>query len=156
MDFDQNLGELQRKVSQSQEGIGRRKTIFEALAVESGQSILDLGCGGGYQVRSLALAVGSEGRVVGVDPSLTQIEVARDYCSDLDNVEFTQGSGDDLSFDDETFDSATSTNVLDYIDGVDGVVAELRRVLRKGGRLCTISILWDHHRFHGGDPALND
>ncbi len=61
MDFDQNLGELQRKVSQSQEGIGRRKTIFEALAVESGQSILDLGCGGGYQVRSLALATGSGG-----------------------------------------------------------------------------------------------
>ncbi len=156
MDFDQNLGELQRKVSQSQEGIGRRKTIFEALAVESGQSILDLGCGGGYQVRSLALAVGSEGRVVGVDPSLKQIEVAREYCSDLDNVEFTQDSGTDLSFQDGTFDSVTSTNVLDYIVDVDSVVAELRRVLRRGGRFCTISILWDHHRFHGADPALNN
>ena len=156
MDFDQNLGELQRKVAQSQEGVGRRKLIYESLGVESGQSILDLGCGGGYQARILALAIGSEGRVVGVDPSLKQLEVAREYCSDLDNVEFTQDSGTDLSFDDETFDSATSTNVLDYIDGVDGVVAELRRVLRKGGRLCTISILWDHHRFHGADPTLND
>ena len=46
MDFDQNLGELQRKVAQSQEGVGRRKLIYESLAVESGQSILDLGCGG--------------------------------------------------------------------------------------------------------------
>ena len=155
MDFDQDLGELQRKVSQTQEGIGRRKIVFESLAVESGQSILDLGCGGGYQARSLALAVGSEGRVVGVDPSQKQLEVAREYCSDLDNVEFTQDSGNDLSFDNETFDSATSTNVLDYIDDIDSVVAELRRVLRKGGRLCTISILWDHHRFHGADPALN-
>ena len=115
MDFDQDLGELQRKVSQTQEGIGRRKIVFESLAVESGQSILDLGCGGGYQARSLALAVGSEGRVVGVDPSQKQLEVAREYCSDLDNVEFTQDSGNDLSFDKETFDSATSTNVLDYI-----------------------------------------
>ena len=156
MDFDQNLGELQRKVAQSQEGVGRRKLIYESLGVESGQSILDLGCGGGYQARILALAVGSKGRVVGVDPSLKQLEVAREYCADLDNVEFTQDSGTDLSFDNETFDSATSTNVLDYIDDVDGVVAELRRVLRKGGRLCTISILWDHHRFHGADPTLND
>ena len=156
MDFDQQLGELQRRVAQCQEGVGRRKLIIDSLAVESGQSILDLGCGGGYQVRSLALAVGSGGRIVGNDPSLKQIEAAREYCSDLDNVEFTQDSGTDLSFDDETFDSATSTNVLDYIGDIDGVVAELRRVLRKGGRLCTISILWDHHRFHGADPALND
>ena len=156
MDFDQEIGEIQRKAVQSQEGVGRRKIIMDSLSVASGQTILDLGCGGGYQVRSLALAVGSEGRVVGADPSLKQIEVARDYCSDLDNVEFTQDSGTDLSFQDGTFDSVTSTNVLDYIDDVDGVVAELRRVLKKGGRLCTVSCLWDHHRFHGADPALND
>ena len=130
MDFDQEIGEIQRKAVQSQEGIGRRKIIMDSLAVASGQSILDLGCGGGYQVRSLALAVGSEGRVVGVDPSLKQIEVAREYCSDLDNVEFTQDTGTDLSFRDEAFDSATSTNVLDYIGDVNGVVAELRRVFR--------------------------
>ncbi len=93
---------------------------------------------------------------MGVDPSLKQIDVAREYCSDLDNVEFTQDSGTDLSFQDGTFDSVTSTNVLDYIVDVDSVVAELRRVLRKSGRFCTISILWDHHRFHGADSALNN
>ena len=136
--------------------MGGAKQYLKPLPSNLDRAFLDLGCGGGYQVRSLALAVGSGGRVVGVDPSLKQIEVAREYCSDLDNVEFTQDSGTDLSFDDETFDSVTSTNVLDYIIDVDSVVAELRRVLRKGGRLCTISILWDHHRFHGADPALND
>jgi len=156
MNFDQQLGELQRKVTQCQEGIGRRKIIIDSLAPESGQSILDLGCGGGYQVRSLALAVGSGGRIVGSDPSLKQIEAAREYCSDLDNVEFTQDSGTDLSFGDGIFDSATSTNVLDYITDVESVVAEIRRVLKKGGRFCTISVLWDHHRFHGPDPTLND
>ena len=57
MDFDQQLGELQRRVAQCQEGVGRRKLIIDSLAVESGQSILDLGCGGGYQVCRLALAV---------------------------------------------------------------------------------------------------
>ena len=29
-------------------------------------------------------------------------------------------------------------------------------MLKKGGRFCTISVLWDHHRFHGPDPTLND
>jgi ubiquinone/menaquinone biosynthesis C-methylase UbiE len=90
------------------------------------------------------------------DHILKQIEVAREYYSDLDSVEFTQDSETDLSFHDGTFDSVTSTNVLDYIVDIDGVVAELRRVLRKGGRFCTISRLWDHHRFHRADPAVND
>ena len=42
MDFDQEIGEIQRKAVQSQEGIGRRKIIMDSLAVASGQSILDL------------------------------------------------------------------------------------------------------------------
>ena len=73
MDFDQEIGEIQRKAVQSQEGVGRRKIIMDSLSVASGQTILDLGCGGGYQVRSLALAVGSEGRVVGVAVSYTHL-----------------------------------------------------------------------------------
>ncbi|GIT19656.1 MAG: hypothetical protein CM1200mP39_24620 [Dehalococcoidia bacterium] len=40
MDFDQEIGEIQRKAVQSQEGIGRRKIIMDSLAVASGQSIL--------------------------------------------------------------------------------------------------------------------
>jgi ubiquinone/menaquinone biosynthesis C-methylase UbiE len=71
------------------------------------------------------------------DRILKQIEVAREYCSDLDNVEFTQDSETDLSFHDGTFDSVTSTTVLDCIVDIDSVVAELRRVLRKSGRFCT-------------------
>ena len=91
------IRDRQRRVAQCQEGVGRRKLIIDSLAVESGQSILDLGCGGGYQVRSLALAVGSGGRVVGNDPSLKQIEAAREYCSDCpgaDRRALRRGTGD--------------------------------------------------------------
>ncbi len=143
-------------IEHNREGVGRRKVMIESLAVESGQIILDLGCGGGYQVRDLALAVGSEGRVTGADPSSDQLDAAREYCSDLDNIEFVEESGTDLSFSDDTFDSVTSTNVLEYINDVDSTISEIRRVLRKGGRYCTTSVLWDHVRFHGPEPVLNN
>ncbi len=56
MDFQNEIGDLQRKITQCQEGIARRRTMFESLVVESGQTILDLGCGGGHLVHELALA----------------------------------------------------------------------------------------------------
>ena len=156
MDFENEAGELQRKISQCLEGIARRKSMFESLAVESGHDILDLGCGGGQLTRELALAVGSNGRVVGVDPSVNQISAARELCKNLDNVEFAQDSATELSFENETFDTVTSTQVLEYVSDVDKAIGEIRRVLKKSGRFSSISVLWDHWRFYGPDPALND
>jgi len=156
MDFQNEIGDLQRKITQCQEGIARRRTMFESLVVESGQTILDLGCGGGHLVHELALAVGSDGYIVGVDPSPNQIAAARKLCTDLENVEFKADSATDLSFNDSMFDSVTSTQVLEYVKDVDKSLTEIHRVLKKGGRFCAISVLWDHWRFHGPEPDLNE
>ena len=51
MDFDGDFGLWQRNIAESLEGNARRMAVFEALSIESGQAILDLGCGGGYLVR---------------------------------------------------------------------------------------------------------
>ncbi|MBL10464.1 MAG: hypothetical protein CL402_08130 [Acidiferrobacteraceae bacterium] len=156
MDFDNEAGELQRKIAQCLEGVARRKSMLESLALESGQDILDLGCGGGQLTRELGLAVGPDGRVVGVDPSVSQVTAARELCKTLDNVRFTQDSATELSFENDTFDTVTSTQVLEYVSDVDKAISEIRRVLKKSGRFCSISVLWDHWRFYGPDPTLND
>ena len=130
MDFQNEIGELQRKITQCQEGIARRKAMFESLAVESGQTILDLGCGGGHLVYELALAVGPEGCVAGVDPSSIQIAAAEKLCLNLESAEFRQDSATKLSFNDCVFDSVASTQVLEYVKDVDKSVAEIRRVLK--------------------------
>ena len=60
MEFSSDIGAVQRRMAQTQEGVGRRKATFEALNLSAGQHILDLGCGGGHLLKDLALSVGVE------------------------------------------------------------------------------------------------
>ena len=143
MEFSSEIGAVQRRMAQTQEGVGRRKATFEALNVAVGQQILDVGCGGGHLLKDLALSVGTGGRVVGLDPSDQQIAAATDYCQGLDNVTLSKDSATALSFTDGEFDGIASIQVLEYIDDVDSAIAEIRRVLKPGGRLSTVSVLWD-------------
>jgi len=156
MDFDGDFGLWQRKIAEGLEGTARRLTVFEALAISSGQSVLDLGCGGGHLVRDIALAVGDSGRVVGLDASADQLESAGVLCAGLSAVELLEGDATDLPFDDGSFDSLASIQMLEYVPDVDGAIAETRRVLKSGGKAALVSVLWDHWRFHGAEPELND
>ena len=156
MDFNSGMGAVQRRMAQTQEGVGRRKATFEALCIAAGQHVLDLGCGGGHLLRDLALSVGSKGRAVGLDPSEPQINAAKELCKELDNVEFSQDSATRLSFADDAFHSVASIQVLEYIPDVDAALAEVQRVLKPAGRFVSVSVLWDHWRFHGPEPKLNE
>src|ERR671932_88266 len=59
---------------------GRRRATFQRLiaaaGVQPGQRVLDVGCGTGYLARLIARAVGGDGLVVGIDPSLAMIRYA--------------------------------------------------------------------------------
>lgn len=156
MDFTGDFGLWQRRVAESPEGVARRMAVFEALAVESGQAILDLGCGGGHLVREFALAVGAGGRAVGFDVSADQLEAARAVCDGLPAAELVEGDATDMAFADGAFDGLASIQTLEYIPDVDRALAEARRVLKPGGKAALVSVLWDHWRYHGADPALND
>ncbi len=90
MDFGGDFGLWQRNIAESLEGTARRLAVFDALAVNTGQAVLDLGCGGGHLVRDLALAVGDSGRVVGLDASTDQLESAGALCAGLSAVELKQ------------------------------------------------------------------
>jgi SAM-dependent methyltransferase len=156
MDFTGDIGLWQRRIAEGPEGIARRMAAFDALAVESGQAVLDLGCGGGHLVRELALAVGDGGRVVGLDVSADQLAAARALCDGLPAAELVEGDATGMTFEDGTFDGLASIQTLEYIPDVDRALAEARRVLKPGGKAALVSVLWDHFRFHGAEPELNE
>jgi SAM-dependent methyltransferase len=155
MDFTGDIGLWQRRIAEGPEGIARRMAAFDALAVEPGQAILDLGCGGGHLVRELALAVGAGGRAVGFDMSADQLAAARALCGDLPAAQLVEGDASEMAFADATFDGLAAIQTLEYIPDIDRALAELRRVLKPGGTAALISVLWDHWRFHGAEPKLN-
>lgn len=156
MEFSGNAALWQRKLAESHQGHDRRMAVFDSLLVEPGQVVLDLGCGGGHLVREFALAVGDGGRAVGLDASAEQIETARSLCSDLPAAELVQGDATELLFDDGTFDGLACIQALEYILDPDRALIESRRVLKRAGKAAFVSVCWDHWRFHGAEPELND
>ena len=156
MDFTGDIALWQRRVAHGPEGKARRRAAAEALTIETGHALLDLGCGGGYLVQEFALAVGRGGRAVGLDVSAEQLTAAREICNDLPAVELVEGNATDMIFADAAFDGLASIQTLEYVADVDAALAEVRRVLKPGGKAALISVLWDHFCFHGAAPDLND
>ena len=138
---------------------GRRRRVYrriaEVSAAHQGERVLDVGCGGGYLSRLLALAVGEEGGVTGVDPSATAIEYARRKAPG--NCEFTVGAAQRLDQPDESFDLVTSTLAIHHIpeDARPAAFRQMYRVLRPGGRLLVADFRPSGGRFslHGRGQA---
>ena len=156
MEFDKDVGRLQRLMAASIAGINRRQAILETLSINPGDRVIDVGCGAGQLLGHLAKAVGEHGEVIGLDPSADQLAQARLSYSDFSNVTFSEKGADETGLPEDSCDAATSTQALEYIPDVDAALAEITRVLKPGAGLVNVSILWDHFRFYGADTTLNN
>jgi demethylmenaquinone methyltransferase / 2-methoxy-6-polyprenyl-1,4-benzoquinol methylase len=116
-------------------GLGRRwRRATAAAVVRPGDVVLDACCGTG----DLALAdVRAGGRVMGLDFSEPMLVRARRKAPEL---EWLNGDLLALPFGDESFDAATVGFGVRNLDDLEGGLAELRRVLRPGGRLAILEI----------------
>jgi demethylmenaquinone methyltransferase/2-methoxy-6-polyprenyl-1,4-benzoquinol methylase len=110
----------------------RRATV--AAVVRPGDRVLDSCCGTG----DLALAsLRAGGRVTGLDFSERMLERAR---RKSDEIEWVQGDALALPFEDGVFDAATVGFGVRNLDDLERGLAELRRVLRAGGRVAVLEI----------------
>jgi SAM-dependent methyltransferase len=103
---------------------------FLLPSLAPGQRVLDLGCGPGGITRGLADAVSPSGEVVGVDADEVYLELAR---AAVPAARFERADAADLPFDDDSFDVAFLSAVLQHVASPEAVLAEVRRVVRPGG-----------------------
>ena len=100
-----------------------------AQHLEGATSVLDIGTGEG-QIARLA-ATGDARRVVGVDPTVGQLDAARTRGG---GPAYSRAVATALPFADASFDAAVACLVFEHIEDADGALAEVGRVLADGGR----------------------
>jgi SAM-dependent methyltransferase len=111
------------------------KAALDAAGVAPGEAVLDVGCGCGDSVLSLAALVGARGRVVGIDPSAPMLALARRRCAAVSTVTLVEGDASSASAGPGPFDLLFSRfGVMFFVDPTRAF-RHLRGALRAEGRL---------------------
>jgi arsenite methyltransferase len=105
--------------------------------IRAGETVLDLGSGGGIDVLLASKRVGLQGRVIGLDMTQEMVKRAMDNAQKLglQNVEFKLGEIEEIPLEDESVDVIMSNCVICLSPDKDRVFQEMFRVLRRNGRL---------------------
>jgi arsenite methyltransferase len=131
----------------------RRRIVRQALGAAAEERVLDVGCGPGFYCEELAREVGPSGLVVGVDSSAPMLALAERRCEQYANIELREADAGSLPAEDGAFDAALCVQVLEYVPDATAALAEMRRVLRPGGRVVVWDVDWATLSIHSHDLA---
>lgn len=115
-----------------------RADIADAISLQPGHSVLDVGCGTGTLTLALAQRAGPTGRTEGVDASAEMIAAAQQKANHQQiPVRFQVAAAQALPYPDETFDAVATSLMIHHLPAADriGVLKQMLRVLRPGGQL---------------------
>jgi ubiquinone/menaquinone biosynthesis C-methylase UbiE len=127
--------------------------MVEAIPVQRGMRTLDVACGTGVVARCAARLCSPQGRSSGldIDPAMIRVAGAVALREGLE-IDYRCGSASELPFEAASFDAAFCLQGLQYFPDKSQALAELRRVIRPGGRL--VVVVWTDMETHAGNWAM--
>ena len=110
---------------------------FSMGALSPGATVLDIGCGAGFDSFIAARQVGERGRVISVDMTPAMLEKASAGAREagIANIEFREGFAESLPVPDQSIDVVISNGVINLCPDKMVVMQEVNRVLKPGGRV---------------------
>ena len=129
-----------------------RQAGLDMLALAPGERVLEIGYGTGHSLVEIANAVGPQGRVFGIDLSEGMCAQAHDRLAKQHlaaTVELSCGDATHLPYADGSMDAVFMSFTLELFDTpeIPAVLAECRRVLRGGGRICVVGLTREDDSF---------
>jgi SAM-dependent methyltransferase len=110
------------------------RNLLSESGIDHGSRVLEVGCGTGNYVTALDSATGCSSW--GVDPSSEMLAAARERSG---RVAFQVGGAEQLEFSAGVFDLVFSVDVIHHLENITEYFQEAQRVLKPGGRVCTVT-----------------
>jgi ubiquinone/menaquinone biosynthesis C-methylase UbiE len=131
----QHAAEFDRRTSEIRADLAEK--LAETLAVQGDEQILDLATGTGRVARPVAKRL-RNGRIIGVDQALAMLDVGHQHQDPIPAYFQSAGEADALPFKSNSFDRAFVSFSLHHFGNSEGVVKEVLRVLKNGGRFVVL------------------
>lgn len=109
--------------------------LMAVAAIQPREQILDVACGTGVVTRLAAARAGDKGQVAGLDVSAAMLAVARSAAPPGTSIAWYETSADAMPLPDRQFDAVLCQMGLQFMSNKPKALAEMRRVLRPGGRI---------------------
>lgn len=134
--YDLMAGDFERKP---------RNAAIQQLTPDSGEQILEIGCGTGQAMVQIAELIGRSGKIIGIDISNGMLKIAQARLKKMgtrDQGALLCGDGTWLPFEDGSFDGILISFTLELFDSpeIPLVLAECKRCLRTGGRISVVGL----------------
>lgn len=149
--YDEEMSRKQELLASTPDMQAQRRAILAAMALKPGEDVLDIGAGNGIMAREILDVVGPSGAVTGIDAAAPMVAMARALCP---GGNFAQGDAANLPFKDASFDAVTAAQLVCFLPEPDRALAEMRRVLRPGGRAVILDTDWGSLVWNSNDPGL--